>query len=88
MKLINKGALSVTLAWTSTYPQDTIKTKIQCAKNKLRIMDCTKEIYQNTGIKGFFKGLSPCLLRALVTGSMRYLVFDKCQELTGARPKH
>lgn len=80
------GGASLLTVWALGHPIDTLKTRIQCAETKMGIVECSKEIYRTSGVKGFFKGLQPCLLRALVTGSMRFIVFDKCLELAGGKP--
>lgn len=46
-------------------------------------MECTKQIYREGGILHFYKGLAPCLIRAVVTGTTRYLAYEKCQKMLG-----
>lgn len=65
------------------YAPDTIKTRIQCSEAKLSVMECTRQIYREGGILQFYKGLAPCLIRAVVTGTTRYLAYEKCQKMLG-----
>jgi len=77
------GGFAVLVAWIFAYPQDTIKTRIQCSRVPMSIMQSTSEIYKAGGFGGFWKGISPALLRAVVTGATRFIAYDKCQELIG-----
>uniref|UniRef100_A0A8C5K6H6 Mitochondrial thiamine pyrophosphate carrier n=1 Tax=Jaculus jaculus TaxID=51337 RepID=A0A8C5K6H6_JACJA len=73
------GVISKTL----TYPLDLFKKRLQVAgfeqarstfgqvRSYRGLMDCTKQVLQDEGTQGFFKGLSPSLLKAaLSTGFM------------------
>ena len=53
--------------WLSMFPLDTIKTNIQsCSLTKTKtIHSVFNEIYQKNGLLGFYKGVGPCLLRAI-----------------------
>jgi len=53
--------------WLSMFPLDTIKTNIQfCSLTKTKNIHLVfNEIYKTGGIKNFYKGLGPCLARAI-----------------------
>merc|ERR1711943_173113 len=63
------GGCAGTAYWLSNYPFDVIKNKMQAAVNSGKkynsMVDCAKHIYTVDGWKGFTRGLSVCLLRAL-----------------------
>lgn len=56
--------------WGPTYPLDVIKSTIQAdspdpAKRRFRTMgDAARHIYSTHGLGGFYKGVTPCLIRA------------------------
>merc|ERR1719461_2591991 len=77
-RVIFAGGTAGIVSWIVSYPQDYIKTQIQAAdikkwnythsKQKIskppRIRDVIELTWHKHGIRGFFKGLTPCLIRA------------------------
>jgi solute carrier family 25 carnitine/acylcarnitine transporter 20/29 len=82
------GALAVLSSWVISYPQDVIKTRIQCSRKKTKIKEAMREIYSIRGLKGFWKGLSPCIMRAVITGAVRFVSYEKCQEFLSGSEKY
>lgn len=69
-KLMLFGALAGEALWITSYPLDVVKSKIQSdgfgSEKKYRdTRDVILEIWRRNGLKGFWKGLTPTLLRAL-----------------------
>ena len=56
--------------WLTIYPVDVLKTTLQSdhtdpAKRRYKgVADAASQIYREHGIKGFFRGFTPCLARA------------------------
>ena len=60
------GGISGAIAWCFICPIDVVKTRVQSQiGNTLTIKQIIKEIHLEYGIRGFFKGLLPALLRAM-----------------------
>jgi len=64
------GSLGGLLYWILFFPIDVIKSSMQ-ADNPIKenrkfhsTLDCAKKLYKENGIPRFYRGLSPCLLRA------------------------
>lgn len=74
------GGLSGFGEWLPGYPFDVIKSKYQAddVKNPkyTSIVQCAKKIYQASGIKGFYSGIVPCLLRAPPANAATFLGFE------------
>lgn len=74
------GGLSGFGEWLPGYPFDVIKSKYQTddVKNPKykSILDCAKRIYKSSGIKGFYRGIVPCLLRAPPANAATFLGFE------------
>lgn len=59
------GGLCGLTSWIFIYPQDKIKTIIQNTPADKKIKDVFREIRLNEGYKGFYRGFSLCLMRAI-----------------------
>lgn len=77
------GALAGFGFWGIFYPLEVIKTRMQfdhvdVAKRKYKgMMDCAKKTYAEGGVKAFFKGYTPAIVRALpVNASIFCVVFS------------
>jgi len=72
------GALSGVLFWSAIYPLDVIKSFLQSdnIKNKQYngIFDCANKLYKTGGIGTFYKGLTPCLIRAIPANALMLYV--------------
>lgn len=68
--------------WFSVYPIDVIKSKLQTDKlnksgqNFSSSLDCARQIMKTQGIKGFFRGFVPTLLRAAPVNACTFYTFE------------
>ncbi|KAI9294679.1 mitochondrial carrier [Neoconidiobolus thromboides FSU 785] len=76
------GALAGYSMWLLAYPIDCVKSKIQtdgftkADRKYSSIMNCIKITYKQQGIKGFFNGFLPCILRAAPANAATFLGFE------------
>ncbi|CAH6720341.1 mitochondrial glycine transporter Ymc1p [[Candida] jaroonii] len=67
-ELLLSGAAAGNLLWLSAYPLDVIKSNIQSDSFKNPkfngVNSVVKYIYSTYGLRGFWKGIGPCLVRA------------------------
>ncbi|KAK4054313.1 Mitochondrial carrier protein ymc2 [Microbotryomycetes sp. JL221] len=85
------GALAGVGMWLLNYPLDVIKSRLQTdglpsqsgtsSKRYSGAIDCTKQLYQEQGFKGFFRGLSPTLARAPIVNAVTFVVFEMTMKL-------
>ena len=74
------GSLAGFGEWITAYPFDVIKSKYQADDQKnpkyTSLKNCAQSIYKSAGIKGFYSGLAPCLLRAPFANAATFLGFE------------
>jgi solute carrier family 25 carnitine/acylcarnitine transporter 20/29 len=62
-------------SWILAVPFDVVKTRVQ-AGGKKGIGEVCKGIYEERGVKGFFRGAVPCLVRGTAINAVVLPVFD------------
>lgn len=59
------GALAGFAFWGITFPVDFLKTRVQAAGSQASPIDIVSDVYwKEGGIRGFYRGVGPCLARA------------------------
>ncbi|KAG5466007.1 hypothetical protein CUR178_00724 [Leishmania enriettii] len=59
--------------WTSNYPCDFVKTRMQASTTRLSILDIIRRTYANGGVRAFYVGYTACLLRTLPSNASLWL---------------
>jgi solute carrier family 25 carnitine/acylcarnitine transporter 20/29 len=90
-KVAFSGAFAGVCFWFSVFPLDAIKTKIQIdsfrSPQYKSMMDCIKQINKTQGFNGFWRGLSPCLIRAIPVNSGTFIVYEATLGALHRQPK-
>ncbi|KAI9097242.1 mitochondrial carrier domain-containing protein [Phlyctochytrium arcticum] len=81
-QLIIAGGVAGIGAWLPCYPQDVIKSRMQSDSRKgISSLTYAREIYASAGIKGFFRGFGPTMLRAFPANAATFLVYEQARKL-------
>lgn len=82
------GLLSGLTAKTITYPSDVVKKRLQIVgfgearkdlgktKNHVNMRNCIIEIAKSEGYRGFYKGFSPSVVKAMLTSSLLFYTYE------------
>ena len=75
--LLIGGGFSGMIGWFLCYPFDVVKSRLQgdgVEYNEYKgTMDCVRRTYHSDGIRGFFKGITPTLVRAFPVNATTWL---------------
>ena len=75
------GALAGSSAWVFIYPQDRIKTHMQALKDrKITFGEGFREILQDGGYKGFYRGFHYALMRAIPLHATAFMTMEMCKK--------
>lgn len=88
-ELLTAGALAGNALWLSSYPLDVIKSNIQSDKfgtesrfnGSIRL--AATYIWRTNGFMGFWKGLTPCLIRAVPCSAGTFASVELALRLMG-----
>lgn len=68
------GGLSGMSMWLAVFPIDTIKTRLtNSVTESISMKEAVSQIYKNGGIKGFFPGIGPALLRSFPANAATFV---------------
>lgn len=77
------GGVAGMVTWASHYPLDLVSSRMEASVafggRQLTMTEHIKEIYAQSGVKGFFRGIGPCLLRAFPVNATIFLTYDLCK---------
>eukprot|EP01089_Gocevia_fonbrunei_P004699 TRINITY_DN1473_c0_g1_i3.p1 TRINITY_DN1473_c0_g1~~TRINITY_DN1473_c0_g1_i3.p1 ORF type:complete len:174 (+),score=22.22 TRINITY_DN1473_c0_g1_i3:39-524(+) len=68
--------------WVCSYPFDVIKSRIQTdasdptLRKYKNTLDCTKQLYRAEGLRGFWRGFTPCLLSAFPANAACFFCYE------------
>ncbi|KAG4437011.1 mitochondrial carrier domain-containing protein [Leptodontidium sp. 2 PMI_412] len=80
-KIAFYGGLAGEALWLASYPFDVVKSKMQSdgfgEKQKFKGMnDCFRQTFRAEGLRGFWKGIGPTLLRAMPVSAGTFAVVE------------
>lgn len=84
-KLCMFGGLSGYALWIVIYPVDVLKSKLQTDSLSKPVyrgsVDVARDVFKKAGIKGFYKGFVPTILRAAPANGATFAVFELTMRL-------
>jgi len=79
------GSISGVVFWSAVYPIDVVKTTLQSDaidKNERKYRgtwDCVRKLYIDGGVRSFYRGLTPCVLRAIPANAVMLYTVARIQ---------
>jgi len=87
--LLISGGVGGLLYWVFTYPIDVVKSSMQgdstikSQRKYSSIIDCAQKLYAQGGVRTFFRGITPCLLRAFPANAACFFAYEKTRQFLG-----
>ncbi|KAF3348797.1 putative MFS-type transporter [Verticillium dahliae VDG2] len=80
------GGLAGEALWLGSYPFDVVKSKMQTdgfgpAQRYATMRDCFAQTYRAEGLRGFWKGIAPTLLRAMPVSAATFATVELTMRL-------
>ncbi|GAA5826412.1 hypothetical protein JCM3770_004696 [Rhodotorula araucariae] len=85
------GAISGGVGASSVYPLNLVRTRLQAQGTRahpqtyLGVRDAAWKCYQREGWRGFYKGLTPTLVKVVPAVAISYAVYDQSKKMLFAR---
>lgn len=85
-KLLLAGGVGGIMYWGLNYPFDVIKSAMQADatlpyERKYQSMsDCARQLYAEGGMKRFYRGYTPCMLRSVPANAVCFFAYEKTKE--------
>ena len=85
-RLLLSGGVAGAAYWSFLYPIEVVKSALQGdhsdpAKRQYRGMrDCWRQIYARYGVRGFWRGWLPCVLRSVPANAACFFAYEKTRQ--------
>lgn len=81
--------IAKSIADTSLYPLQTIRTKIRHVHETkyTGIVDATRQVFQNQGARGFYRGLGTNLMRIMPAQCITFLTYEQMKAYFGSQKR-
>eukprot|EP01089_Gocevia_fonbrunei_P004700 TRINITY_DN1473_c0_g1_i4.p1 TRINITY_DN1473_c0_g1~~TRINITY_DN1473_c0_g1_i4.p1 ORF type:complete len:295 (+),score=44.51 TRINITY_DN1473_c0_g1_i4:171-1055(+) len=82
LSVLVAGGIAGFSYWLCSYPFDVIKSRIQTdasdptLRKYKNTLDCTKQLYRAEGLRGFWRGFTPCLLSAFPANAACFFCYE------------
>ncbi len=73
---IVSGGCAGIAAWLPCYPQDVLKSRMQSSPTKISLLRAVICLFKESGIRGFFKGFTPTMIRAFPANAATFLGYE------------
>ncbi|RNF12426.1 mitochondrial carrier protein [Trypanosoma rangeli] len=83
--LIAGGIAGISM-WSFAVPLDVIKTRVQASRERLTLAGAVRGVFKERGIRGFYRGLGPALLRAFPANAACFAAKDFTQKALNRLP--
>ncbi|ODQ66912.1 mitochondrial inner membrane carnitine transporter [Nadsonia fulvescens var. elongata DSM 6958] len=75
------GGMAGVLSWIPVFPIDTVKSHLQASNSpNLTFKEITNRIYAQGGIRAFFPGLGPTLVRSFPASAATFVGYELCMD--------
>ena len=86
------GGIAGVVTWVSIYPLDVVKTRLQTrgvegerqpllegreVQRRVGTMEVAREIWRESGVRGFYRGVGVCSLRAFVVNAVQWYAYER-----------
>eukprot|EP01089_Gocevia_fonbrunei_P020014 TRINITY_DN728_c0_g1_i2.p1 TRINITY_DN728_c0_g1~~TRINITY_DN728_c0_g1_i2.p1 ORF type:complete len:293 (-),score=70.07 TRINITY_DN728_c0_g1_i2:18-896(-) len=89
MATLVAGGIGGLAYWTFSFPMDVNKSRMQTDSSDHTLRkykhswDCIKQLAKAEGFKGFWKGYSPCLIRAFPANAVCFFTYELVRQMLG-----
>ena len=73
--------------WLAAFPFDTLKARMMLAKERTSLRACAVELYASAGLRGFWRGFLPCVLRAFPANAAAFGGFQLAMSTFAQAPR-
>lgn len=75
------GAAAATTLWIVAYPTDVVKNRMMAQpdvkdRKYKTVRECWSKIYKTEGLKGFYRGFTPCIMRSIPANGFSWVAIE------------